>query len=170
MDWMNEIGEVLQQYRGTSAQNPPQNASEDFQKVAQRAPPEVLSNGIAQAFRSDSTPPFAQMISQLFSQSNPAQRAGILNHLISAAGPAVLSSGLLGSLSGALQGQNPRVTPERAQEVQPATVQQIAQQAQANDPSIIDRAGAFYSQHPKLVQGLGAAALAVMMSHMSQRH
>ncbi len=170
MDWMSEIGEVLQQYRGGSAQNPPASAGDDFQKVAQKAPPEVLSSGIAQAFRSNDTPPFAQMVSQLFAQSNPAQRAGILNHLIAAAGPAVLSSGLLGSLSGALQGQNPTVTPERAQEVHPDTVRQIAQQAQTQDPSIIDRASAFYSQHPKLVQGLGAAALAVMMSHISQRH
>jgi len=170
MDWMSEISEVLKQYRGGSAQNPPRSAPEDFQKVAEKAPPEVLSSGIAQAFRSQDTPPFGQMVSELFAQSNPAQRAGILNHLISAAGPAVLSSGLLGSLGGAKPGATPTVTPERAQEIHPDTVRQIAQQAQAKDPTIIDRAGAFYAQHPKLVQGLGAMALAVVMSHVSQRH
>ena len=40
------------------------------------APPSALANGIASAFRSDQTPPFGQMVSHLFGQSDPQQRKG----------------------------------------------------------------------------------------------
>src|SRR5581483_10099976 len=117
------------------------------------------------------------MIADLFARSDPQQRAGILNQLIAAAAPR--ASGILGSLSGELSGnappqaqanQVPTVTADQAQRVQPATAGELASHAQRNDPSIVEQAGQFYSQHPKLVQGLGAAALALVMSHLSQRH
>ncbi|MEJ7711337.1 MAG: hypothetical protein WKF84_16110 [Pyrinomonadaceae bacterium] len=50
-----------------------------------------FSQGLAEAFRSDQTPPFGNMLGQLFGQSNGPQRASILNTLISLAGPALLS-------------------------------------------------------------------------------
>jgi len=61
------------------------------------------------------------------------------------------------------------VTPQQAEQVQPEAVQELAKHAQQQDPSIIDRASSFYARHPKLVQGLGAGALALIMSHMSNR-
>jgi hypothetical protein len=170
MSWINEVTDVLQRYRNAPASTAPDSAPADFAKVAEHAPPAVISSGLAEAFRSPSTPPFSQMVSQLFGQSDTGQRAGILNHLIAAAGPAALSGGLLGSLTGALSGPRPSITPEQAQQVDPAAVRQLAEHAQKQDPSIVDRAGEFYAQHPKLVQGLGAAALALVMSHVSQRH
>jgi hypothetical protein len=48
-------------------------------------------------------------------------------------------------------------------------VQQLAEHAQASNPSIVDQASSFYAQHPQLVQGLGAGALALIMSHMSKK-
>ncbi|HEX6507209.1 MAG TPA: hypothetical protein VF221_06205, partial [Chloroflexota bacterium] len=62
------------------------------------------------------------------------------------------------------------VTPEQAQQVEPEAVRELANQAHTNDPSIVQRASDFYAQHPQLVQGLGAAALAMIMSHVSKRH
>ncbi len=167
MTWMNEVGNILQQYQNASASQAPSNVSTDFAKVAEHAPPAALSGGLAEAFRSPDTPPFAQMVAQLFGNSNGEQRAGILNHLVAAAGPA-LSGGLLGNLAGAPAGSG-AVTAQQAQQVQPETVRQLADTAQRNDPSIVDRAGQFYAQHPQLVRGLGAAALAMVMAHVSQQ-
>ena len=173
MGWINQISDVLQKYTGAQASSPPPNATADFAKVAESAPPSAVSGAIADAFRSDSTPPFAQMLSQLFANSDPNQRAGILGQLLSAAGPAALSSGVLGSLASSLQGAKaggtPVVTPEQAQQITPDAVHQLAQHAEKQDPSVIDRAGEFYAEHPKLVQGLGAGALALMMSHLSRQ-
>jgi len=45
-------------------------------------------------------------------------------------------------------------------------VRELAAEAQKNDPCIVERASEFYAQHPQLVQGLGAAALALIMEVM----
>lgn len=155
---------MLQQYAGGASNNT--NVEHDFDNVSQNASQSHLAGGIANAFRSDQTPPFAQMVSQLFSNSNGQQQAGILSRLVSAAGPAAASSGLLGGLlGGPSSGQ---VTPEQAQQVSPGVVHDLAAQAEKNNPSIVDEAGSFYAQHPTLVKSLGAGALALVMSHMSQ--
>ena len=167
MSWINEVSDVLQRYKGASGTTPP-DATADFSKVAQQAPPSAIATGVAEAFRSDSTPPFGQMLSGLFGQSDGAQRAGILNQLIAAAGPG--AGALLGGLAGSASGARPTVTPEQAQQVSPEMVSQLADHAAKQDPSIIDRAGEFYSQHPTLVKTLGVGALTVIMSHLSQRH
>lgn len=169
MSWMNEIGGLIQKYRGGSASGPA-NVAEDFSKVAQQAPTGALSGGLAEAFRSNSTPAFGEMISHLFSQSDGTQRAGILNHLIAAAGPAAASGGALAGLAGLMSGGGQNITPEQAQQVRPEDVRQLAAEAEKRDPSVIDRASEFYAQHPTLIKTLGAGALAVLMSHMSQRH
>ena len=168
MSWINEVGNLLQRYKGASATTPPPDATADFSKVAQQAPPSAIATGVAEAFRSDNTPPFGQMLSGLFGQSDGAQRAGILNQLIAAAGPG--AGALLGGLAGSASGARPTVTPEQAQQVSPEVVSQLADHAAKQDPSIIDRAGEFYSQHQTLVKTLGVGALTVIMSHLSQRH
>jgi hypothetical protein len=157
---------LLQRYAGGGTAGNT-NVEQDFDHVSQNASQEHLAGGIANAFRSDQTPPFPQLISQLFSNSNGQQQAGILSRLISAAGPAAASSGALGSLLGSLGGGG-QVTPEQAQQVPPSAVHELAAQAQQNNPSIVDEAGGFYAQHPTLVKALGAGALALVMSHMSQ--
>ncbi len=161
MGWMSQIGGLLQQYTGGSANAG--NEDQDFQQVAQHAPPSALSPGLADAFRSDKTPPFGNMVSSMFGQSNGDQRAGILNQLIQAVGPGALAGGLLSKLGG-----GGTVTPQQAQQITPDEVQGLAEHAQKQDPSIIDRASEFYSQHPTLVKGLGATALALIMSRASQ--
>ncbi|HSO73404.1 MAG TPA: hypothetical protein VLU47_01080 [Blastocatellia bacterium] len=82
---MNVI-DILKQYAER-----PTDTETDFDEVARQVPPEVLGNGIAQAFRSDQTPSFGDMIGNLLGGSNSQQRAGLLNQLIQAVGPAVLS-------------------------------------------------------------------------------
>lgn len=155
---------MLQQYAG--GQPPNANVEQDFEHVSQNASQPHLAAGIANAFRSDQTPPFPQMISQLFSNSNGEQQAGILSRLIGAAGPGV-ASGMLGSFLGG--SQNGQVSAQQAQQVPPSAVHDLAAQAEKNNPSIVDEAGSFYAQHPTLVKALGAGALALVMSHMSQQ-
>ena len=170
MSWLNQVGDILKRYTGGSAPTGSDSTHADFAKVAEQAPPSAMTGAITEAFRSSSTPPFEEMVSNLFGHSDDGQRAGILNHLIAAAGPAALSSGVLANLQGMLGGSQGTVTPEQARQVSPDAVRQLAEHAQKNDPSIVERASAFYAQHPTLVQGLGAAAVALIMRHMSKPH
>lgn len=87
------LGDILDQYASR-----PTSTEADFDEVAAQAPPELLGDGIAQAFRSDQTPAFGDMVGQMFGGSNASQRSGLLNVLIGALGPAVL--GKLGGMLG----------------------------------------------------------------------
>lgn len=167
MGLMDELNSTLQRYTGASASSPPANVEQDFQQIAPQVPHSAMSSGLSDAFRSDQTPPFGQMVSQMYGQSNGEQRAGILNQLISAAGPALLSGGGFGMLSSLLRGRS-SITPEEAHQIPPEEVKNLAEHAEKNDPSIIDQAGQFYAKHPTLVQGLGAGALALLMSRLSR--
>lgn len=165
------ILDILQQYADPSRVQP-DRVQEHFDQVAQQASPQDLGNGVAAAFRSDATPPFGQMIGNLFGQSNPEQRAGILNQLVQVLGSGALSSvagGVLGRVLGGTGGTAnaaPTVTPQQAQQISPADAAAIAEHAEKKDPSVMDRAGEFYAQHPQLVKGLGAAALAIALGRM----
>jgi len=170
-----DLGNLLKQFTGANAD--PAQAEQQFDQVAQTAPRGQLSQGLSQAFRSDQTPPFAQMAAQLFGKSDPTQRAGMLNQILASVGPGVLASlasgalgGKLGSLFGGATGQQgtPQVTPEQAAQMTPEQVQQIAEEAEKHNPSIIDRMGDFYAENPTLVKGIGAAALAIALGHMAQ--
>jgi len=165
---LSDLLDILKQYRGASAMTPPETVEEDYAQVAQSAPRSHLASGLAEAFRSDETPPFGQMLGTLFSNSNGQQRAGILNQLLGAVGPGLLASGGLSRLAGLLRGGN-NVTPEQADQIPPETVQQLAEHAQKQNPSIVDQASEFYAQHPTLVQTLGAGSLALIMSHLSKK-
>jgi hypothetical protein len=167
-----DLGSLLQQYASSNPANPGQ-AENDFEQVAQNAPQADLAQGVTQAFRSDQTPPFPQMVGQLFGQSDSGQRAGMLNQLLGSLGPGVLSSiagGALGNLFGGHGNASaaPQLTPQQASTMTPEQVQQIAEQAEQHNPGIVDRMGDFYAQHPQLVKGLGGAALALVLGHMAQ--
>ena len=166
---LTDLVGIFDQYRNASVANPPQNVQQDYQRAAEAVPSSHLADALGEAFRSGETPPFGQMLSNLFANSNPDQRAGILNHLLSTVGPSALGSLGLGSLGGLLRGANANVSPEQANQVSPEDVQQLATHAEKQNPAIIDHASQFYSQHPQLVQALGAGSLALIMSHLSKR-
>ncbi|HZS04202.1 MAG TPA: hypothetical protein VFD58_05150 [Blastocatellia bacterium] len=172
MNWMNQLGGLLGQYSGVNPNQAPDTVYDDFDRFAQAAPPSALAEGLAEAFRSDQTPPFSNMLGQLFGQSSGYQRAGILNTLIATLGPTLVAQFLsqkgAGALAGQLSGGQREVTPQQAEQVPPDVVQEIAAHAEQTDPSVIDRLSSFYAQHPTLVKSLGAAALAVALSRFSQ--
>lgn len=163
-----DLGNLLQQYLGGNAGANQAQATDDFDRVAQQAPREEVARGVTQALRSDQTPPFPQMVGNLFGNGNPDQRAGMLNQLLSSIGPSLLSGGAGGILGNLLGGGQNRVTPEQASQLSPDQVTQIAAQAEQHNPGIVDRMGDFYAEHPTLVKSLGGAALAIALGHMAQ--
>ncbi len=164
MDWANEIEDVLQRYSGQGGGTAaaPQDPHQDFQQVAQAAPANVLASGISQAFRSDQTPPFSEMLSNLFSHSDPNQRAGLLNRLLGSLGPGAISS--LPGLGGLPAGGN--VTPEQASQISPGQVKQVAEHAERQNPSIVDEVSSFYAQHPQVMKAAGGLALSIALQHI----
>ena len=126
---------------------------------------DALANGLADAFRSDQTPPFPQMLGGLFANSNPNVKASVLNQLITAAGPAVL--GMIMQRHGRGVVPTGQVTPEQADQIPPAAVEEMAEHAHQQNPNIVDQLSQVYAEHPTLIQGLGAAAAAIAMKHLA---
>jgi len=161
---------LLQQYLGRGADQPQSNAADHYEQVAQNASPDLVSKGLSEAFRSDQTPPFSQMVGQMFNQANPQQQAGMLNQLLSGLGPgalaAITSSGALGSLGSLLGGGN-AVSPQQASQLSPDQVQQIAEHAQQHNPGVVDQMSDFYARHSGLVKTLGGAALTIALAKIA---
>jgi hypothetical protein len=172
MSWTDQIANVLQNYAGGGAAAAPEGeVANHFSQVAQVAPQNELANGIGSMFRSNQTPPFGQMVSQLFGNSNPDQRANLLNTLLaSGAGAGIVSQiAQAAGISIPTSGGTPQVTPQMAAQIPQQAVQQAAEHAEKRDPSIVDRVSQLYAQHPMLIQSLGALAMSMAMSHMARR-
>lgn len=146
----------------------PTDTHQDFDEVARQVPADALAGGLADAFRSNQTPDFGQMVSSLFSGSNAQQRSGLLQQLVGTLGPTLLAN-VAGGLLGRLRAGSAAVTDATAEDLSPDQVREIATAAEKNDPSVMDRIGAYYAQHPDVVKVLGGAALAVALGHIAGR-
>ena len=144
-------------------------SDQHFDQIAQQASPDLLGQGLSEAFRSDQTPPFGQMVGQLFGQSNSGLQAGMLNSILAAVGPAVLAGVAGGTLGKMLRPGASQLTPEQASRLSPQQVQEIASHAEQHSPGIVDQVGQFYAQHPTLVKTVGGAALAIALAKMKDR-
>jgi hypothetical protein len=173
MSIFDELGGMLQKYAGMSADQAPAHAADDFHNVSQSAPRTSIADGLTEAFRSNQTPPFPSMLSSLFGQSSGQQRAGVLNTLIGTLGPSMVSqllarSGSANHLGPMMEGQK-QVSPELAEQISPQAIQHVAEAAEQKDPDVMQRISEIYSEHPKLIQTLGAGALAVIMGKMANK-
>ena len=143
---------------------------EIYDETIREVPRTTLAEGLSEAFRSDQTPPFEKMVTGLYRQSNPAQRAGLINQILATLGAAgaaeALPSGWMRSFPGVLRGV--RVTPEQATQVPPEEVEVLARKAANQSPRVLEKAADFYAHHPVLVRGIGAGALALLMSRISR--
>ena len=124
--------------------------------------------GLADAFRAEQTPPFHDLVAQLFEHSDPGQRAGLLNQILAAAGPAALSAGPLGELFRHYR-DGSRVSDHEADALQPPQVKEIARRAAEDNPGVIERVSQFYARHPDLVRNLGSMALSIALRKMARR-
>ena len=166
-----DLSGLLQQYLGRGAVPPNEKAADHFEQAAQHAPPAAVSQGLAEAFRSDQTPSFGQMVAQLFGQANPQQRTGMVQRLLSSLGPTALaaltSGGALAGVLGRGAEAPSSIPPEQIENLSPEQVQQIATHAEQHNPSIVDQMSSFYAQHPTLVKTLGGAALSIVLAKMA---
>lgn len=154
--------DILQQAIG------PHNAEAHLDQVVQHASPDDLGAGLADAMRSDQTPPFGDTVGQLFGRSSPSQQAGVLNQILATLGPAAasaLAGGLLGRM---LQPGQTQLTPDQASQLSPAQVGEIAAHAEQQHAGVIDEVSRFYAQHAGLIKTLGGAAIAIALAKMKQ--
>ena len=165
-----DLGSILKQYMGGAPAQAAGDPADHFHVVAQNAPPQTVRDGLTEAFRSDQTPPFGQMVGDLFRQATPQQQAGMLNQLLGSLSPAVLSSLAASAGLGGILGQRPGAsadTPESASQLTPQQVQEVASKAEQHDPTVIDKMSDFYAQHPGLVKTLGSAALTIALAKIA---
>lgn len=166
-----DLGGLLQQYLGGAQKTDNSQLGEDYQQIAQHVSPAVVEQGLSEAFRSDQTPPFPQMVGNLFGNADPQQKAGMLGQLLNGLSPGLLASvvGGLGGLLGANRGSAPAVSAEQASQLSPEQVTKIAAEAEQHNPGIVDKMSSFYVNHPDLVKTIGSAALAIALAKIAQR-
>jgi hypothetical protein len=160
--------DLLQQYANVTPGQAADNASDHFSEVARNAPADTLRQGIAAAFHSDQTPPFGQMVGQLFGQANQQQQASMLNQILGALGPgaiALLGSADLGKLLGGTGGS--QLSSEQIAQITPQQIEQLAEHAEHRDPGIVDKMSGFYAQHPDLIKTIGGAALTIALAKIA---
>ena len=163
--------DILGRYaEGRRPPMPPPEVEHDFEEVAHEAGPDAMQDGIAEAFRSDDTPPFEQMVAHLFERSEPHVRAGLLDNLLAGLSPSphAGSRGPLGDVwrrysAGA------RVDPDRAATVGRTEVEEVARQARKQNPGVLERVSRFYARHPEIVRSLGQVAMSIALSKMARR-
>jgi hypothetical protein len=168
---MGMLGGILQQVE--SGQTPP-NLTQHMDNAASSIPQGSLGDVLSHVFNTG-TPEaggFSSMLGGLFGQSPAGTQANVLNQLIAAAGPGLLSSimgsGALGGLSSVLGGAAPRqLTPDEAAQVPQEEVTQLAKHVQQSNPGIIDSMSQIYSAHPTLVKTLGTGAMMLALRKIS---
>ena len=164
--------DVLGQYSRQPYQHPP-HVTEDFDQVAREVPPEDLEEGIVDAFNAEETPPFEEMVGQLYDESDDDTRAGLLNEILGSL-PGGLAGGLAGGALGGLlqrfnQGSSPHISPRDVHSIPARDVQVAAAEAEKRNPGILQRVGRYYARHPQMVQVLGQAALGIIMRNLARR-
>jgi len=169
--------DVLNQY-AQPPDRPPPHVFEDFDRVAREVDPDDLSHGLEDAFQSDATPPFEQMVGQLYEQSDDDTRAGLLNEILGSLGGGqqrggglggALAGGVLGSILARMGQGNPRISPREAHEVPAREIEFAAREAAQRNPGVVQRVSRFYARNPQLVRVLGQAALGILMSGLARR-
>jgi len=172
MGLFGQLTGLLQQY-ASGQTGTDDEVNQHFDQVATAVPTSSMASGLADAFRSDQTAPFAQMAAQLFSGSGGDHQSNLLNTLLASAGPGVLSQFLGanggGALAGLLGGGQNQLTPGEAASVPPEEVQALAEHVQKTDPSVIDRVSEIYAEHPTLIKTLGAVALGIAMKKIGSQ-
>jgi hypothetical protein len=162
--------DILGRYAEARQPPPPPDIEQDFDEVAHEAAPDTLQDGIAEAFRSEQTPPFEEMVARLFERSRPHVRAGLLDNLLAGLRPASI-----GARHGGLAevwrryAAGARVSPDSAAGVDPLEVQEVARQARRQNPGVLERVSRFYAHHPELVRSLGNVAMGIALAKMAQR-
>ena len=165
MALLDTLKDVITQYASGAA--PSGDPGDHFQQAAQSVDRGTLADGIAAAMRSNETPPFANMVSQLFSSGSNDQKTAMVNTLLSAITPQQREQ--LASLIPGLGSMASLLTSDQASAISPAAVQTLAQRVEQHDAGIVEKMSAFYATHPTLVRTLGSAAMMIAMRKIAER-
>jgi hypothetical protein len=65
--------------------------------------------------------------------------------------------------------QTGQVTPQQAQNVSPEEISKLAAHVEQHNPSIVEEAGHFFSQHPGLIKTLGMASMGLVLSRIGRK-
>jgi hypothetical protein len=165
MGVLDSMKDLLAQYTSGAGAG---NAEADFHKIAQSADAGTLAQGIAEVMRSDQTPPFAQIVSQLFASASSEQKSAMITALMSAV-PADQRGPLAAMLGGSASGTTgssgaPAAMPSRD------TIASMAQRAEQSGAGVIDAMSRFYAEHPTLVKTLGTTAMVIAMRKIAEHH
>ena len=164
MGLLDDVKGMLAQYATGAA--PGGDPSAHFDQMTQSVDSSVIAQGLAAAMRSTDTPPFAQMVSNLFANGNAEQKMAMISTLLSSLSPeqrARITSMIPGLASVASGVASPAAIP-------PSAVQSLAEHAEQHDTGIIDTMSRFYAEHPTLVKTLGSAAMMIALRKIAQHH
>ncbi len=157
-----DLGGLLSSVLGGSA-----SQEDHYHQVAQQASPDVLQAGLAAAFNSSQTPPFADMVAQMFGNASGSQRGAILGQLAEVLGPAAIAAIARGGAVGNFDPSHPTLGLDPHQ-VSPDQVQAMAEAAhQHGGDDVVGAMSGFFAQHSGLVKTLGSAALTIALSKMA---
>jgi len=164
-----DLGSLLQQHAGHVTAADPDGVAQAFKHIVGEQSQSSVAQGIARAFLSDDTPPFAQMVSQLFFRSDSGLRTELLNLLLDNVSPTMLSA-LAGSV-GTLFTENghPHLSTEQITDITPPQVAEIAVVAQQHNPGIVERVAMLFARHPDIFNGLDSDILKVALGSMAQQ-
>jgi len=165
MGLLDNLKGVLAQY--ASGSTPTGDPSTHFDQVVQSVDSGTLAQGIAEAMRSNQTPPFAQLASQIFASGSGDQKMAMINTLLASISPeqrAQLSALIPG------MGATSSVTSAQAAAVSPTVLQTLAQHVEQHDGGIVDKMSNLYAAHPTLVKTMGTAAMMIAMRKIAERH
>lgn len=165
-----DLNNLLQRYIKLPPDVDTPTTTSDFEQVAAQVPHQTLAAGVTETLRSDQTPPFAQLVSQLFIQGNAEQKAAMVNQLIAGLRPELWPSIANGVLASLFQrnGGHANLTPDEVTQLSPEQVQEIATCAERESPGIVDKMGDFYAKHSTLIKTLGGTAVAIALVRIAQ--
>ena len=162
------IKDVVAKYAKAGPPPSPFSVHNEFDELDNHCHRDTLAEGISELFHSRSVAAFGELLSQLYSRSDPAVRTGLIAVLLSAVRPVGAShSTALAEVIDAFQ--RGELTADKGHRVSPGDVQQLATHAVRQDVSMLERVSDFYSQHPHLVKTLDPDALRVILTKMARK-
>lgn len=169
----NDVSAVLRQYAAETGVHSVQKVEQDFVAIAQQVPADEITGGLVQAIHSEQTPPFDELMRQSFERADAAQRTAMLKRLLDGASPRVLQPLTDNSVLHYIGRDEYRVAAVHVDDtiagtLSPGVFQQIASEAAAQDPSVVDRMSEFYAVDPDAGRTLGGVALSVALGKMSE--
>jgi hypothetical protein len=161
MNWLQQIGDMITRYRGTSRGA----AVEEFERLATTVPRSVLVDAVSETFSAELSGSFGPVIGNIYSCCDGVLKAQILNTLFSSVGTAILPH-VAGFPELKFFQHGSPITPEQAEVVDPTHVEAFVSAAQDADPSVVEKISGLCCSNPALLCMLDEQYLGVIIGRM----